>query len=29
MVGKTGTALTALLLGAAFSGTVQAQDIKL
>jgi glyoxylase-like metal-dependent hydrolase (beta-lactamase superfamily II) len=29
MVGKTATALSALLLGAAFSGTVQAQDIKL
>ena len=29
MVGKTAMALSALLLGAAFSGTVQAQDIKL
>ena len=29
MVGKTATALSALLLGAAFSGAVQAQDIKL
>ena len=29
MAGKTATALSALLLGAAFSGTVQAQDIKL